>query len=94
VEKRKGRNPLPFIKETEMKINLKYAWFGPDGIYRNAGVHDLPEDLYSQLPRTTTIVDEKVKVIEVPQKPKTLKDFDEERANSDAFSAILNKKGK
>lgn len=86
-----------------MKILLKYDWFAPSelvevtgrnvsGILYKAGEHVVSDDLKSKLPRSAKILDEMVEPVKKKvDKQHTLRDFDEERANSEAFVRISNK---
>lgn len=72
-----------------MKVDFKYGWFGPDAIFYEKGVREVPEEYYDKLPSTAKVVSVEVKAAPVPEK--SLKDFDDARANSDATADLLNK---
>ena len=87
-----------------MRVKLKYPWFSPSEITANkdinlsvsgrywpAGENDMPDELYDFLPKSAKILSISSEPAKVSEKGKSLKDFDELRANSDATSDLLNK---
>lgn len=84
-----------------MKVKLNNAWFGPDNSLYPIGEHDFSEDWFEKLPSSAEVVKApKVEVKEVftpvskVRKKETLKDFDDERSNSDELQAVINKVAK
>jgi len=87
-----------------MRVFLQHGWFAPtavekignreiSGRFYDKGEHDLPASLKPFLPKSAKLLDKPTEP--VPAKPVALKDFDQERASSDAYSEIVNtKKGK
>ena len=93
-----------------MKVTLKNDWFAPSdkfeigkqqmqGTLYKRGTQNLPDKLRPYLPKTAVVHDEAQPVFVPAPKPRlaqTLRDLEEDRANSDAEAAVhakLNKKG-
>jgi hypothetical protein len=65
------------------------------------GVHEVPDELLAKLPKTAKILTNKelkakayIDKNEEKKVPATLKEFDDLRANSDAFSKVVNEQVK
>tara|TARA_Y100000310_G_C20164436_1_gene570711 strand:- start:162 stop:527 length:366 start_codon:yes stop_codon:yes gene_type:complete len=85
-----------------MLIKFKAPWFGPtqvvmkdkiqmiSGRHYGKGIHDVDESLKDYLPSTVVFLDEGHDEIEeeTPKVVETLRDFDTERAASDAFGKL------
>lgn len=66
------------------------------GVLYRPGVYDFPDDWKKLLPKSATVLTEKeakavAKTSEPVKKDASLKDFDEDRMNSDAYEALMNK---
>ena len=87
------------------QVEFKTLWFAPTEAVKDAvrsisgrrfkpGVHDVPDELLDKLPSTAKVLSNKevkAKAVKADVKvPDTLKEFDALRANSDAFSKLVN----
>jgi hypothetical protein len=74
-----------------MKVEFKYGWFGPNAIFYDKGIQEVPDDFYDVLPSTASLISAEPERSTEKVKSQSLKDFDELRANSDATMELLNK---
>ena len=85
-----------------MLVELTKTWFAPapavavnkvmttSGRRYKAGIHEMPDEWHSILPRDAKVIDEMPAApAEAPAPVQTLRDFDEQRANSDAEMRVL-----
>ena len=74
-----------------MKVEFKFGWFGPDAVFYDKGVQEVPDNLYDVLPSSAKLVSVEPVKVEVAPKSVSLKDFDDLRSETDVAAALLTK---
>lgn len=74
-----------------MKVEFKYGWFGPDAVFYDKGIQEVPDNLYDLLPSSAKLVSAEPTQVEKAPKSVSLKDFDDLRSETDVAAALLTK---
>lgn len=72
-----------------MKVRFFKTWFGPGGRRFRPGIHDVPNEMVEAIPASAEIVDGEAPDDAGEDDGLSLRDFDNERAATDAEGAVI-----